>query len=138
MRLRVDSDIGNRASCMSSGSGAGGHVGGEDVVGVAVEVLASTVVADGGARVGMAGGDLDVAQVNACVEHGRDGGYLYFILKRAWSAAVSASEARGPREDKERSEEKRPWSWSCRTWLKEWRISVRHDAINPENRRASG
>ena len=72
---------------------------------MAVEVLASTVVADGGARVGMAGGDLDVAQVNACVEHGRDGGYLYFILKRAWSAAVSASEARGPREDKERSEE---------------------------------
>src|SRR5258708_39808333 len=68
----------------------------------------------------------------------RDIRYLYFILKRAWSVAVSASEARGPREDKERSEEKRPWSWSCRTWLKEWRISVRHDAINPENRRASG
>jgi hypothetical protein len=64
--------------------------------------------------------------------------YLYFILKKAWSVAVSASEARGPREDKERSEEKKPWSWSCRTWLREWRISVRHDAINPENRRASG
>ena len=36
------------------GSGAGGHVGGEDVVGVTVEVLAGTVVAHRGARVGMA------------------------------------------------------------------------------------
>ena len=46
-------------------SGAGGHVGGEDVVGVAVEVLAGPVLAHGGARVGVAGGDLDIAQVDA-------------------------------------------------------------------------
>jgi hypothetical protein len=32
---------------------------------MAVEVLASTVVAHRGARLGTAGGDLDVAQVNA-------------------------------------------------------------------------
>jgi hypothetical protein len=37
-------------------SGAGGHVSGQDVVGVAVEVLAGPVVAHGGARVGVAGG----------------------------------------------------------------------------------
>src|SRR6266542_3384581 len=119
-------------------SGARCHVGGEDVVRVAVEVLAGPVITHGRTRIGVAGGDLDGAQVHPCVEHGRDEGYLYLILKKAWSVAVSASEARGPREDKERSEEKEPWSWSCRTWLKEWRISVRHDAINPENRRASG
>jgi len=33
-----------------------GHVGGEDVVGVAVEVLAGAVVAHGGAWVGVTGG----------------------------------------------------------------------------------
>jgi hypothetical protein len=105
---------------------------------VAVKVLAGPVVAHDGARIGVPGRDLDVSQVHVGVEHGRDGCYLYWILERAWSVAVSASEAHGPREDKERSEEKRPWSWSCHAWLKEWRISVRHDAINPENRRASG
>ncbi len=57
-----------------SGSGTGGHVGGQDVVGVAVEVLAGPVVAHGGAWVGVAGGDLDVAQVHASVEHGGDEG----------------------------------------------------------------
>ena len=45
--------------------GAGGHVGGEDLVGVAVEVLAGSVVAHGGARVAVADGDLYVAQVYA-------------------------------------------------------------------------
>jgi hypothetical protein len=35
---------------------SGGHVGGEDVVGMAVEVLAGAVVAHGGAWVGVAGG----------------------------------------------------------------------------------
>ena len=44
-------------------SGAGCHVGGEDVVGVAVEVLAGPVVAHRGARVGVPSGDLDIAQV---------------------------------------------------------------------------
>jgi hypothetical protein len=34
---------------------------------VAVEVLASPVVPHGGARVGVAGGDLDVTEVNSCV-----------------------------------------------------------------------
>src|SRR6266496_1824269 len=43
-------------------SGAGSHVRGEDVVGVAVEVLAGPVIAHGGARVGVPGGDLDIAQ----------------------------------------------------------------------------
>src|SRR4051812_7295866 len=55
-------------------SGSCGHVGGEDVVGVSVEVLAGAVVAHGGAWVGVAGCDLDVAEVDACVEHGGDVG----------------------------------------------------------------
>jgi hypothetical protein len=54
------------------GSSSGGHVGGEDVIGVAVEVLPSSVVSHGGAGVGVAGGDLDVAQIDAGVEHGSD------------------------------------------------------------------
>ena len=37
---------------------------------MAVEVLARTVVAHGGAGVGVAGGDLDVTQVDASIEHG--------------------------------------------------------------------
>ena len=53
----------------AAGSGAGGHEGGEDVVRVAVQVLAGSVVAHCGAGVGMTGGDLDIAQVDACVEH---------------------------------------------------------------------
>jgi hypothetical protein len=57
-----------------AGLGAGGHEGGEDVVRVAVEVVAGSVVAHGGARVGVAGGDLDGAQVDACVGHGGDEG----------------------------------------------------------------
>src|SRR5581483_4625766 len=54
----------------AAGSGAGGHEGGEDVVRVTVEVLASTVVAHRGAGIGVTGGDLDIAQVDARVEHG--------------------------------------------------------------------
>jgi nucleoside 2-deoxyribosyltransferase len=42
-------------------SGAGGHIGGEDVVGVPVEGLAGSVIAHGGARIGVPGGYLDVA-----------------------------------------------------------------------------
>ena len=53
-------------------SGAGRHVGGQDVVRVAVQVLACSVVPHRGARVGVAGGDLNIAQVNASIEHGRD------------------------------------------------------------------
>ena len=57
-------------------SGSGGHVGGEDVVGVAVQVLAGPVVAHSGARVGVTGGDLDIPEVNTSVDHGRDVRYL--------------------------------------------------------------
>ena len=55
-------------------SGARGHVGGEDVVGVPVEVLAGPVVAGGRAGIGVPGGDLDIAQVNPGIQHGRDEG----------------------------------------------------------------
>src|SRR3954453_11803880 len=54
------------------GSCAGGHVGGENVVGVSVEVLAGAVVAHGGPWVGVPGRDLDVAEVDAGVAHGGD------------------------------------------------------------------
>src|SRR5216683_5783774 len=53
-------------------SGAGGHVGGGDVVRVAVEVLAGPVVTHRGARVGVGGGDLDISQVHARVKIGRE------------------------------------------------------------------
>ena len=65
-------------------SGTGGHVGGEDVVRVAVQVLAGSVVSHRRARVGVAGGDLDVPEVDAGIEHGRDGGYLYRISQSVW------------------------------------------------------
>jgi hypothetical protein len=65
----------SRSSAMPVvGSGAGGHVGGQDVVRVAVEVLTGPVVAQGGAWVGVAGGDLDVSQVHARIQHGGDEG----------------------------------------------------------------
>jgi len=41
---------------------------------VSVEVLAGSVVVHGGARVGVPGGNLQVAQVHAGVEHGGDEG----------------------------------------------------------------
>ena len=37
-----------------------------------VEVLAGRVVAGRRAGVGVPGGDLDIAQANPCIEHGRD------------------------------------------------------------------
>ncbi len=55
-------------------SRAGGHECGQDVVGVAVEVLASSVVAHGGTGVGMTRGGLDVSEVYSCVEHRGDEG----------------------------------------------------------------
>lgn len=55
-------------------SGARGHVGGEDVIGVPVEVLAGPVIARGRAGIGVPGGDLDIAQVNSRIQHGRDEG----------------------------------------------------------------
>ena len=53
-------------------SGAGGHVGSEDVVGVPVEGLAGPVVAHGGAGIGVPGCDLDITQVHPGVETGRE------------------------------------------------------------------
>src|SRR5580692_1684079 len=55
-----------------AGSGAGGHECGQDVVRVAVEVLAGSVIPHRGARIGVPGGDLDITQVDSRVEHGRD------------------------------------------------------------------
>lgn len=51
-------------------SGARGHVGGKDVVAVAVEVLADPVVAHGGFGVGMPSGDLYVTQAHARIQRG--------------------------------------------------------------------
>jgi hypothetical protein len=53
-------------------SGAGCHVGGQDVVRVSVEVLAGPVVAHRGPRVSVPGLDLDIPQVHARIQHGRD------------------------------------------------------------------
>ena len=39
---------------------------------MAVQVLTGSVVAHRGARIGVPGGDLHIAQVHASVEHGRD------------------------------------------------------------------
>ena len=64
-------------------SGSGGHVGGEDVVGVAVEVLSSSVVTHGGAGVSVTGGDLDVAEVDAGVEHRGDEGVAQHVRVHA-------------------------------------------------------
>src|SRR5665647_1875067 len=62
------------------------HVGGEDVVGVAIEVLAGPVVLHGGAWVGVAGGDLHVAEVDSGVEHlGHEG-----VPEHVWVHAPAA------------------------------------------------
>jgi hypothetical protein len=41
---------------------------------VAVKVLTGSVVAHGGAWVGVSSGDLDVAEIDASIEHGGDVG----------------------------------------------------------------
>jgi hypothetical protein len=46
---------------------------------VTVEVLAGPVIPHRGARVSVAGSDLDVAQVNSSVEHGRDEGMTQHV-----------------------------------------------------------
>jgi hypothetical protein len=51
---------------------SGGHVRGEDVVGVPVEVPAGPVVSASWFRVGVPGGDLHVAEADSRIEHGRD------------------------------------------------------------------
>ena len=50
-----------------AGLGAGGHGGGQTVVRGAVEVGTRLVVAHRGARVGVAGGDLGVAQIDVSI-----------------------------------------------------------------------
>jgi hypothetical protein len=64
----------SRGACHGrrTASGAGSHVGGQDVVGMPVEVLACPVVAGGRSGIGVPGGDLDIAQVNAGIETGRE------------------------------------------------------------------
>jgi hypothetical protein len=62
---------------------------------VAVQVLAGSVVAHGGTRVGVTGGDLDVPQIHAGIETGRDVRYLYSILRIARSWLVFVGESRG-------------------------------------------
>jgi len=54
-------------------SGGAGDEGGDDVGGVTVQRYPSSVVARGGARIGVAGGFLDVTERDARVECGGDG-----------------------------------------------------------------
>ncbi|MFZ0230276.1 MAG: hypothetical protein WAL41_25780 [Mycobacterium sp.] len=82
---------------------------------MAVKTLPGPVIPHHRARVGMAGSDLHVAQVNPGVEHGRDMRYLYWISQSAWQAPVSECKGREARKAKDGSEEKRPWSWLCHT-----------------------
>src|SRR5665811_1758536 len=89
--LGVTRDSSHSRNALSSAravlcSGSGGHVGGQDVVGVSVEGGAGTVVSHGGAWVGVAGGDLDVAQVDAGVEHGGDVGVAEHVWVHAWQS----------------------------------------------------
>jgi len=51
---------------------------------VAIEILACSVVAHGCAGVGVAGGDLDVAQVDTRIEHRRDEGVSEHVWVHAW------------------------------------------------------
>ena len=46
-----------------------------------VKVFAGSVITHGRAWIGVAAGDLDVAQIDPGVEHGSDISYLYLILK---------------------------------------------------------
>ena len=65
---------------------------------MAVQVLAGSVVPHRGARVGVTGSDLYVAQVSASVEHGCDGCYLYWISQSAWQRPVFQCEGREARK----------------------------------------
>ena len=67
---------------MQDGLGAGGHVGGQDVVRVAVKVLAGSVVTHRGPWIGVAGSDLDVSQIDAGVEHGGDESMADWVCSR--------------------------------------------------------
>src|SRR5665811_763897 len=101
--LGVTRDSSHSRNALSSAravlcSGSGGHVGGQDVVGVSVEGGAGAVVSHGGAWVGVAGGDLDVAQVDAGVEHRGDVGVAEHVLvhARQSDAGVVGEPAKSP------------------------------------------
>jgi hypothetical protein len=51
---------------------------------VAVEVLAGSVEAHCGARIGVTGGGLNIAQVDACVEQSSDECEVSFRTRRVW------------------------------------------------------
>ena len=51
---------------------------------MAVEVVAGPVIPHRGAGIGVTGSNLDVAQISASVEHGRDPAYLYRKSQSAW------------------------------------------------------
>jgi hypothetical protein len=53
-------------------SGPGRHIGGKNVVGVTVEVLAGPVVAHRGPGISVPGSDLDIAQVHPGIQTGRE------------------------------------------------------------------
>ena len=61
---------------------------------MSVEVLAGSVVAHGGAGVGVAGGDLDVAEVDAGVEHGGDVGVAEHVGVHPRASSRRRSSAR--------------------------------------------
>src|SRR5664279_5569831 len=71
---------------------------GQGVGGVPVEVVPGAVVAAGGAGVGVAGEVLHVPERNPRIQGGGDRRYLPWILRNGWWGAISAGEARGPRE----------------------------------------
>ena len=73
----------------AAASGAGGHVSGKDVVAVPVEVLAGPVIAGSCAGIGVPGGDLDIAQVNASIKHGRDEGVPSLRTRRVQKICVA-------------------------------------------------
>src|SRR5205085_12062691 len=75
-----------------SASCSGGHVGGQYVIGVSVEVLAGAVVAPGGAWVGVVGGDLDVAETDA----GGGFGGLFAVLVGREPRQGRAAQPAGP------------------------------------------
>jgi hypothetical protein len=64
---------------------------------MAIKVLAGPVVTHRGARVGVAGGDLDIPQVHARIEHGRDEGMAQHVRVRPGNLdAGSAGQAPQP------------------------------------------
>jgi hypothetical protein len=51
---------------------------------VAIQVGPGPVITHRGARIGVAGSDLDIPEIHACIEHRGDMAYLYWILRRPW------------------------------------------------------